>query len=70
MIKCKNCGGMLYEDDDWYDDYRHVKMQDLACFHCPKRLRFKHSDWVDFKKKLHRSLIKIKKNEASTNSKR
>jgi hypothetical protein len=66
VIRCKNCKGMLHEDDCWYDDFRHIKMQDIACFHCPTRISFPYSDWIDFKKKLRASLIKLKKkNEAS-----
>jgi hypothetical protein len=45
-------------------------MQDVACFHCSNRKSIKLSDWLDFKKKLQSSIIKLNKNENSKNIKK
>jgi hypothetical protein len=70
MIRCKNCGSMMYEDDVWHDVYLGMKMQDVACFHCSNRKSIKLSDWLDFKKKLQSAIIKLNKNENSKNIKK
>jgi DNA-directed RNA polymerase subunit M/transcription elongation factor TFIIS len=51
VIRCSRCGSMMYEDECWHDEHN-VKMQDLACFHCPKRIDIKYTEWLKFKKKL------------------
>lgn len=51
MLKCKNCGGLICEEETFIDD-NDVKIMQLGCYICSHKAYIKFSNWKKFKKKL------------------
>jgi hypothetical protein len=63
MLKCKKCGGTLYEDESWTDS-NGVRSIEIGCFQCANKLEIDYKEWMAFKRKLQASLSKAKKPSA------
>ena len=57
MMYCKNCSGKLYEEEIWFDE-NGLKMQEIGCYQCPKKIQVAYKDWVILKRKINNALIK------------
>lgn len=57
MLRCKNCGGFVAEEEIFVDDNDNTIMQ-IGCYVCYHKAYIKISEWKNFKKKL---LLAVKK---------
>ncbi len=60
-LRCKRCGGTLYEEEVFYDD-NDMKFQQMGCYACPEKVVIDYGKWIKFKKKLNSALAAAKKN--------
>jgi ribosomal protein L33 len=57
MLRCKNCGGFIYEEEVFYDD-NGKKMIQLGCYQCSHKVYVASKKWNEFKDKLAKAAIK------------
>lgn len=51
MLKCKNCGGLVCEEETFIDD-NDKKIMQIGCYICYHKAYIEFGDWKKFKKKL------------------
>lgn len=54
MLKCKNCGGFVYEEETYVDDNKNRIIQ-LGCYQCSHKAYIEQKKWQEFKKKLSKA---------------
>lgn len=57
MLKCKKCGGFLYEEEVYYDEDDN-KIVQIGCYQCSHKAYIKAKDWAFFKKKINDAIKK------------
>lgn len=62
MIYCKNCGGKLYEEEEYVES--DIKMMQLGCYLCYAKVLIPMAKWNRFKKDLTRVYDQAVKNIA------
>ena len=60
MLKCKNCGGFISEEEVFYDD-NDKKIMQLGCYSCYHKAYIEYKEWTSFKKKLSKAVKKYGK---------
>lgn len=64
-LKCKYCGGFVYEEEIFYEvdednSDRMTKIMQIDCMHCSRKRYIKYKDWLAFKEGLSKA-IRIRK---------
>lgn len=54
MLKCKNCGGFVYEEETYYDD-NYARIIQIGCYQCSHKAYVESKKWEDFKSKIEKA---------------
>ena len=55
QLKCRRCGGFLYEEEVFYDQ-NDVRTMQIGCYICSHKGYMKEKGWNEFKLKLAKAL--------------
>jgi hypothetical protein len=57
QLKCKRCGGFIYEEEDFYDE-NDTRIMQLGCYICSHKGYIKYKKWEVFKQRLTEAVIR------------
>lgn len=57
MLKCKNCGGFVYEEEFYYDQ-NDTRIVQIGCYQCSHKTYIEAVKWDKFKSQLAKAIKK------------